>query len=228
MISLVFRHFELCLDVATILQTKLRPRLRLIGDFVPAVDVAIVCCKEGIDVIRDTIIAALHTDYPEEKLRLIVSDDGADADLEAMVKAMQKRFPSKKLYYVARKKTPETSHKAGNLNFVFDFVKTLPGGPADFFSGLDADMIVEKRWLRASLAHLVNDPQMGYVCLCVFPLNSNNSSLPSLLTVVSGRHYFTTSQTMIYSVNLCCTFKHSNSGSRIWLGSHGAQALDGH
>lgn len=188
---------------------------------------AIVCCKESIDVIRDTIIAALHTDYPEEKLRLVVSDDGADADLEAMVKAIQKRFPSKKLYYVARKKTPETSHKAGNLNFAFHFVETLPGGPADFFSGLDADMIVERRWLRASLAHLVNDPQMGYVCLCVLPPNSNNSSLPSLLTVESGRHYFTTSQTMIYSVSLCCIFKHSNSGSRIWLASHGAQALDG-
>lgn len=135
------------------------------GDSVPAVDVVIVCCKESINVIQDTIVAALHTDYPDDKFRLIVSDDGADAGVEAAVRKLRKLHTSKQLYYIARKKTPETSHKAGNLNFAFQFVKDLPGGPADYFSGLDADMIVEKRWLRASLAHLIKDPKMGYVCL---------------------------------------------------------------
>lgn len=151
-------------DCLAIYTGSWRPKLRLLGDDVPNVDVAIVCCKEELDVILDTVRAALNTDYPDSKLRLIVSDDGAQAEVEAGVRALQKQYPTRTLLYTAREKTRATSHKAGNLNHVFQFLAGLPGGPAPFLASLDADMIAERHWLRAQLPHLILDPKMAFTC----------------------------------------------------------------
>lgn len=140
------------------------PRLRILGENVPAVDAVVVCCKEDIDVILDTVKAALNTDYPNDRFRLIVSDDGGQKEVENGVKQLQKEYPHRDLYYTARTKTKENSHKAGNLNHAFCYAANLPGGPAPFFAGLDADMIAEKRWLRAQIPHLLLDPQMAFTC----------------------------------------------------------------
>ncbi|KJZ72403.1 hypothetical protein HIM_08206 [Hirsutella minnesotensis 3608] len=40
----------------------------------------------------------------------------------------------------------------------------LPRGHASFIAGLDADMIPERRWLRAQLPHLVSDARMAFTC----------------------------------------------------------------
>ena len=44
----------------------------------PTVDVFIPCYKEEVDLVRDTVIAALHMDYPADKLNVYVLDDGAN------------------------------------------------------------------------------------------------------------------------------------------------------
>ncbi|EOD44885.1 putative glycosyl protein [Neofusicoccum parvum UCRNP2] len=152
------------LDSLAIFVGSWRPKLRLVGDAVPAVDVAIVCCKEPLDVILDTVKAALNTDYPSHRLRLVVSDDGAQPAVAAGVAALQAQHPSRQLLYTARRKTSGDAHKAGNLNHVLRFLAARPGGAAPFLASLDADMIAERRWLRAQLPHLLRDPRLAFTC----------------------------------------------------------------
>lgn len=133
-----------------------RPRLQLSGDNVPAVDILVTSCNEAIEVIQDTLLAALAIDYPQSMYRVIVADDGSSSELEAWVN----QRPN--LHYTSR--TIKSGFKAGNLNHAVEQTESLPGGPSDFIAALDADMIVEKRWLRSIVAHIVLDDNLGLVC----------------------------------------------------------------
>lgn len=141
-----------------------RSKLRLVGDNVPTADVFITSCGEKIDVILDTLRAACNLDYPEDRFRVILLDDGNSAELCVEIMAMQERY--RNLYYTARTKIKGVPHhyKAGNLNYGFSFVKTLEGGPGEYIAGLDADMIPEKHWLRTVIAHLEADPKLAPSC----------------------------------------------------------------
>ncbi|KAF5854209.1 hypothetical protein GGP41_006981, partial [Bipolaris sorokiniana] len=157
-------YLKLFGDSLAILSGKWRPRLRAIGNNVPAVDVAIVCCKEPLAIILDTVRAVLNIDYPDSQFRLVVSDDGDQPEVRQGVAEIQAEFPCRKLFYTARQKTAQNSHKAGNLNHALEFYTSLPGEPAPFFAGIDADMIVEKRWLRAQIGYLMVDPALAFTC----------------------------------------------------------------
>ncbi|KAH7382529.1 nucleotide-diphospho-sugar transferase [Phaeosphaeria sp. MPI-PUGE-AT-0046c] len=140
------------------LMARHRPRLQLSGDSVPAVDILVTCCNEAIDVIQDTLLAVFSVDYPQNKFRVIVADDGSSRELEAWVG--QLGMPN--LHYTSR--SIKGGFKAGNLNHTVAYVETLPGGSSDFIAALDADMIVEKRWLRSIVAQIVLDDNLGLVC----------------------------------------------------------------
>jgi cellulose synthase/poly-beta-1,6-N-acetylglucosamine synthase-like glycosyltransferase len=118
-----------------------RPKLRLIGENVPTVDVFVTCCGEDVDVIMDTVRAACYLDYPLDRFRVLLLDDGKDPELEEAMAKLSVLFPN--VIYVARPKFPGVPHhfKAGNLNYGLDHVHTLPGGAGQFMAALDADMV---------------------------------------------------------------------------------------
>jgi hypothetical protein len=124
------------------LKSRNRPRLRLSGSYdLPTVDVFITCCKEDNQVIMDTALAACDQDYPIDRFRVIILDDGKSAMLEDMVNEARKNWPN--LKYMSREKIPGTPHhfKAGNLNYGLDLVTKLPDGAGEFVGALDADMV---------------------------------------------------------------------------------------
>jgi cellulose synthase/poly-beta-1,6-N-acetylglucosamine synthase-like glycosyltransferase len=139
-----------------------RPKLRLLGENVPSVDVIITVCNESIAIIQDTVRGALNLDYPVHRYRIIVADDGRSEKLEAWITEMALEYPN--LNYTARIKNGPAGYKAGNLNSAVEFTRGLLGGPAELVAGLDADMIPERRWLRTVAPHLMRDPKMGLVC----------------------------------------------------------------
>ena len=118
-----------------------RPKLRLVGEEMPSVDVFITCCKEEDEVILDTVVAACCQDYPRDRFRVIVLDDGKSIALEKSVGTLSATYPN--VYYVARPKYPGKPHhfKAGNLNYGLDYVDAMPGGPGFYMAALDADMV---------------------------------------------------------------------------------------
>ncbi len=71
-----------------------RPKLRLRGDKVPTVDVFITCCKEAVDVVLDTTRAACSIDYPQDRFRVVVLDDGKDSELEKAVNDLSEQYPN--------------------------------------------------------------------------------------------------------------------------------------
>ncbi|KAG9802222.1 glycosyl transferas-like protein, partial [Aureobasidium melanogenum] len=106
-----------------------RPQLRLVGEAVPTVDAFITCCKEDVDVVIDTARAACDVDYPQDRFRVVVLDDGADPELKKAMEDLSYQYPN--AYYFARVKVKGQPHhaKAGNLIGGTDFVTKLPGGP---------------------------------------------------------------------------------------------------
>ena len=119
-------------------------------------DVFITCAGEDINIVFNTIRAACASDYPSHLFRVIVLDDAGSAELAHLVTKLQQIRGN--VYYTARIKGESHHFKAGNLNHGLDFVKTLPGGPAEYVAPLDADMIPHATWLRALLPHVLRDP----------------------------------------------------------------------
>lgn len=123
------------------LKSRLRPKLRLIGDDCPNVDVFVTCCGEEDEVVIDTVHAACDQDYPMDKFRVIVLDDAKSSSLEASVRQLALTYPN--LHYMARTKIPGVPHhfKAGNLNYGLEQTRLMPGGAGQFMAALDADMV---------------------------------------------------------------------------------------
>ncbi|KAJ4365374.1 hypothetical protein N0V95_000521 [Ascochyta clinopodiicola] len=147
-----------------LIKGRLREKLRIVGDTTPTVDVFVTCCKEDVEVIIDTVRAAAAVDWPSNRFRIIVLDDGADAELKAAIDGISTLYSN--VYYTARVKVKGAPHhfKAGNLNHGLAFVNDLPGGASAYIAALDADMIPEPEWLRAIIAHLVIEPKLALSC----------------------------------------------------------------
>lgn len=91
-----------------------RKKARLVGGIVPAVDILVTCCNEEIGVIIDTIRAACVLDYPQDRFRVFVCDDGASQELQKEISTLAITYPN--VYYTSRIKGPVKDYKAGNLN----------------------------------------------------------------------------------------------------------------
>lgn len=146
------------------LKHRNRPKLRLTGNDCPTVDIFITCCGEDDDLVMDTVRAACDQDYPRDRFRVVILDDGKSAGLEAQLQQLSLTYPN--VHYIARLKIPGVPHhfKAGNLNNGLDAMHQLPGGAGQFMAALDADMIPERDWLRGVLPHLLIDPKMALAC----------------------------------------------------------------
>lgn len=107
----------------------------------PTVDVFVTCCGEDDNLIMDTVRGACDVDYPYDKFRVIVLDDGRSETLEAAICRLGVSYPN--IYYMAREKIPGKPHhfKAGNLNYGLEQTHLLPGGAGQFMAALDADMV---------------------------------------------------------------------------------------
>lgn len=147
-----------------VLKSRRRQKLRLKGGLVPTVDVLITCCGEDEDVIINTARAACNIDYPADRFRVIVLDDGRSPSLFRSIAGLNDHYPN--LYYRTREKYPGVPHhfKAGNLNFGLKETMTMKGEAGEFAAALDADMIPEPEWLRAILPHMIIDDRCGLAC----------------------------------------------------------------
>jgi hypothetical protein len=124
------------------MKKRTRAKLRLMGDEVPTVDVFVTSCGEDDEVVLNTVRAACEQDYPRDRFRVVLLDDGRSTSLEASVNHLARIYPN--VFYMAREKISGEPHhfKAGNLNYGLDQVHLLPGGAGQFMAALDADMVI--------------------------------------------------------------------------------------
>ena len=102
----------------------------------PTVDILICTYNEDIKLLSKTIISAQKLQYPKEKLKIYVLDDGNRAEL----KQQCKKF---KVNYITRPNN--TGAKAGNIN------NALPQITGELFAVLDADMVCKPNFLTETV-----------------------------------------------------------------------------
>ena len=128
------------------------------------VDVLITCAGEEAAVILDTLRAAADVDWPQDRFRIVVLDDKASEEVRREVLLLGLENPN--IHYSARTKIKGVPHhfKAGNLNHGLQYLHSIGGEKAEYVAALDADMIVEREWLRAIISHLIVDPEIALAC----------------------------------------------------------------
>ncbi|KAH1671039.1 hypothetical protein KXX15_004492 [Aspergillus fumigatus] len=139
------------------LQSRPRDRLRLHGsDHLPRVDVLVPCCGEPTDVVLDTVRAACTMDYPVTHFRVLLLDDGASPALRDAVAGLRSQWPHLS-YHTRGQHSGRVFAKAGNLNYaLFSLQNEVQ---PEFCAVLDADCMPAPDFLRATLPHLLKDPQ---------------------------------------------------------------------
>ena len=114
----------------------------------PTVDIFIPTYNESLEVIKPTVFAALNLDWPQEKLRVHLLDDGSrDAFAEFAA--------SIGINYIKRK---EHNHaKAGNINHAL----TLTQG--EFIVIFDCDHVPSCDFLTSTVGWLIKDEKIALV-----------------------------------------------------------------
>ncbi|GAB6065486.1 UDP-forming cellulose synthase catalytic subunit [Aquifex pyrophilus] len=149
------------------LNRKVIPLNTFKKDELPTVDVFIPTYNEPLEVLAPTVLNALKLEYPKDKLKVYILDDGGtdqkcnDPDPEKAKEARERR---KKLQEFAKKvgaiyltRKENTGAKAGNIN------EALKKTNGDLILILDADHIPAKDFLENTVGWFIRDPNIFLV-----------------------------------------------------------------
>lgn len=166
-LSIVFRVFETwnvtqrnCIDLKRIPNELIAPhfahstRSRVPPRFCnyPSVGIFIPCYNEDVDLVTETVVAALQIDYPAQLLTVYLCDDGKDPLKRSVIS--QLRHQHRNVHYVIR---PQHKHaKSGNLNYAIERTS------CDLIVTLDADFVARPNLLQRLIPYyFVWNPTMG-------------------------------------------------------------------
>lgn len=114
----------------------------------PTVDVYIPTYNESLDVVRDTVLAAQCIDYPKDKIKIYVLDDGTRNEFAVFA-------ADAGVGYITR---AEHSHaKAGNLNHAMKVTK------GELICVFDCDHVATRAFLQATVGGFLKDPRLALV-----------------------------------------------------------------
>ncbi len=141
----------------------------------PSVDVFIPTYNEPIDIVRVTATAALNLDYPKDKLRVFILDDGATAakrkDPRTGPAAWERYYAFKGLAaelgagYIARERNDKA--KAGNLTHALNHTGS------DLVLVLDCDHVPARDLLKNTAGWFLKDEKVAFVQTPHFFINPN-------------------------------------------------------
>ena len=113
----------------------------------PTVDVFIPTYNEPLDVVSPTVLAALTMDYPKDKFRVYILDDGRRTAFAQFAEECGAT-------YVTR---ADNAHaKAGNINAA---AKNTTG---EYVAIFDCDHIPTRSFLQMTMGAMVADPKLGH------------------------------------------------------------------
>ena len=130
---------------------KHKVKLKTLDDFktkdIPSVDILICTYNEPLYLLEKTIVACTNLDYPNNKIKIYVCDDGRRNDLKTLCSKYN-------INYLTRNNNKGA--KAGNINNALKFTN------GDLFTVLDADMIPKKDFLSKTVGYFSNE-NMAFV-----------------------------------------------------------------
>ncbi|MGM3173791.1 UDP-forming cellulose synthase catalytic subunit [Dickeya lacustris] len=115
-------------------------------DLWPTVDVYVPTYNESLDVVRDTVLAAQCIDYPRDKMKVYLLDDGKRS--EFAVFAAQAGVG-----YITRDNNAHA--KAGNLNHALKLTQ------GELICVFDCDHVAKRIFLQATIAPFLSDPKLA-------------------------------------------------------------------
>ena len=114
----------------------------------PSVDVFIPTYNEPLEVVRATVLAAASLDWPRDRLRVWVLDDGRRP-------AFRQFAAEAGVGYITR---PDNAHaKAGNLNHALRKTR------GEYVAVFDCDHVPVRSFLQLTMGWLVRDPKLALV-----------------------------------------------------------------
>lgn len=112
----------------------------------PTVDVYIPTYNESLDVVRDTVLAAQCIDYPRDKIKVYLLDDGKRREFAVFAADVG-------VGYITR---DDNSHaKAGNLNHAMKITK------GELICVFDCDHVSTRTFLQATVGPFLKDPKLA-------------------------------------------------------------------
>ena len=112
----------------------------------PTVDVFIPTYNEPLSVVKPTVFAAMGIDWPADKLRIYLLDDGRRDAFRDFAAELG-------IGYMVR---PDNAHaKAGNLN------RALARTDGEFVAIFDCDHIPTRSFLQVTMGWFIGDPKMA-------------------------------------------------------------------
>ncbi|MDP3295643.1 MAG: UDP-forming cellulose synthase catalytic subunit [Nevskia sp.] len=114
----------------------------------PMVDVYIPTYNEPLSVVKPTVLAALEIDWPQDRIKIYLLDDGRRPEFAAFATQVG-------AIHMTR---PDNNHaKAGNINHA------LTKTQGEFIAIFDCDHIPTRSFLQLTLGTLISDPRMALV-----------------------------------------------------------------
>ncbi|MFL5261445.1 MAG: UDP-forming cellulose synthase catalytic subunit [Anaeromyxobacteraceae bacterium] len=114
----------------------------------PTLDVYVPTYNEPLEVVRATVLAARGMDWPREKLRIWILDDGRRAAFRAFAARAG-------VGYLTR---PDNAHaKAGNIN------AALARTRGEFVAIFDCDQVPTRSFLQMTMGWFLRDPKLAFV-----------------------------------------------------------------
>lgn len=114
----------------------------------PTVDVYIPTYNESLDVVRDTVLAAQCIEYPKDKMKIYLLDDGKRKEFATFATEAN-------VGYITR--TNNDHAKAGNLNHA---MKITDG---ELIAIFDCDHIATKIFLQSTVGGFLKDPKLALI-----------------------------------------------------------------
>ncbi len=125
-----------------------RPVVEPIGpsDVWPTVDIYIPTYNESLEIVRNTVFAAMDVDYPADRVRVFILDDGKRPDFRAFAKEAG-------CGYITRDNNLHA--KAGNLNAA---MKKTDG---ELIAIFDCDHVPTRAFLQLTVGWFQRDPRLA-------------------------------------------------------------------
>ena len=133
----------------------------------PTVDVFIPTYNESDDIIRITVIAATQMEYPKDRLRIHICDDGGTLNKRGQSNSVQEKEAWERHYrlrlmarelgvnYITRE--TNRSAKAGNLNHALNHTD------GELVLVLDCDHVPTRNMLQRTVGYFLADPRLFLV-----------------------------------------------------------------
>ncbi len=112
----------------------------------PSVDIFVPTYNEDLSVVKNTVYASLGIDWPKDKLKIWILDDGGREEFRQFAKDVG-------VEYVAR--TTHEHAKAGNINNALKLAK------GDLVSIFDCDHVPTRSFLQMTVGWFLKDKKLG-------------------------------------------------------------------